>query len=121
MAGERHAVLIVDRDTATRELYQRELHRSYRVLTTPNAEQALQMLQTTDVAAVIVEPAGLDDAGWNLISAIRDLRRPGTIRVVLCSALDERKRGLALGVAAYLVKPVLPATLLDTLDQVLQG
>ncbi len=120
MTRERLAVLIVERDTATRELYERELHRTYQVLTTASVEQTLQVLQTTDVAAVVIEPAGLDDAGWNLVAAIRSMHPRDTVRVILCSALDERKRGMALGVAAYLVKPVLPVTLLDTLDHVLQ-
>ncbi len=120
MTRERLAVLIVERDTATRELYERELHRTYQVLTTASVEQTLQVLQTTDVAAVVIEPAGLDDAGWKLVAAIRSMHPRDTVRVILCSALDERKRGMALGVAAYLVKPVLPVTLLDTLDHVLQ-
>jgi DNA-binding response OmpR family regulator len=47
------------------------------------------------------------------------LRSP--LRIILCSVLDDRRRGMNLGAAAYLVKPVLPKTLLDTLKQVLHG
>jgi DNA-binding response OmpR family regulator len=43
------------------------------------------------------------------------------IPLIVCSTLDERRRGIALGAAAYLVKPTLPATLLATLQQVLRG
>mgnify|MGYP001193141791 CR=1 FL=1 len=115
------SILIVDSHEATRDLYQRELHRSFSVIAVADAEAALQVLQTTDLVAVIVEPAGLDDSGWNLISTIYNLQSHPPIRVILCSALDERRRGLALGAAAYLVKPVLPATLLETVHRVLQG
>jgi DNA-binding response OmpR family regulator len=40
------------------------------------------------------------------------------VPIILCSALDERKRGLELGASAYLVKPVLPAALLEALRRV---
>ena len=121
MTQVRPLLLIVEKDEATRELYRRELSRTYSVITTENAQQALEVLKTHEVAAVILEPATSDDAGWDLISSIRHLSNGSSIRVILCSALDERRHGMSLGAAAYLVKPVLPMTLLDTLNHVLQG
>lgn len=115
------SILIIESNEATRDLYERELHRTFSVIATGDAEKALRVLQSTDIAAVILEPAGLDDSAWNLITTIHSIQSHPQIRVILCSALDERKRGLAMGAAAYLVKPVLPATLLDTVNQVLQG
>ena len=121
MTQARPALLIVEKDEATRELYQRELSRTYSVITTENAQQALEVLKNQEIAAVILEPATSDDAGWDLISFIRHMGNGSPIQVILCSALDERRRGIGLGAAAYLVKPVLPMTLLDTLNHVLQG
>ena len=121
MTQARSALLIVEKDEATRELYRRELSRTYRVITTEDAIEALKVLQTQEVAAVILEPATSGEAGWALISTIRDMKNRSPVQVILCSALDERRRGLGLGAAAYLVKPVLPMTLLDTLNRVLQG
>ena len=57
--------LIVEKDEATRELYQRELSRTYSVITTEDAQQALEVLRTQEIAAVILEPATSDDAGWD--------------------------------------------------------
>ena len=121
MTQVRLCLLIVEKDEATRELYRRELSRTYNVITTEDAQQALEVLKTQEVAAVIIEPAASDDAGWVLISSIRDMKNRSPVQVILCSALDERRRGMRLGAAAYLVKPVLPMTLLDTLNYVLQG
>lgn len=115
------SILIVESNAATRELYERELHRTFSVIATGDAEEALRVLHSTDIAAVILEPAGLGDSAWNLIATIHSIQNYPQIRVILCSALDERKRGLAMGAAAYLVKPVLPATLLDTVNQVLKA
>jgi ABC-type transport system involved in cytochrome bd biosynthesis fused ATPase/permease subunit len=42
-----------------------------------------------------------------LLAAIKSLPGSSPIPVVLCSTLDERKRGMEMGAAAYLVKPVL--------------
>ena len=121
MTQERLCLLIVEKDEATRELYRRELSRTYNVITTEGAQQALEVLQTQEIAAVILEPDASDDTGWALIYSIRTMRDRSPIQVILCSALDERRRGMKLGAAAYLVKPVLPMTLLDTLNHVLQG
>jgi DNA-binding response OmpR family regulator len=113
-------VLIIEQDDATRELYQRELGRSFHVLSSSDAESSLQLLQDNHIDAVVLEPALSDGAGWTLMKNLISMK-PRASSIVLCSALDEKKRGLSLGAAAYLVKPVLPMTLLDTLNRVLQA
>jgi DNA-binding response OmpR family regulator len=118
------AILLLEADPVTRELYQRELDRHYRVFTGRDESEALQLLRTVDIRAVVLEPAMSDGAGWRLLESMRAMQsmQPGSpLRIILCSVLDERRRGMNLGAAAYLVKPVLPKTLLDTLQQVLQG
>lgn len=114
-------VLIIEQDDATRELYQRELGRSFHVLSSGDAESALQLLYHNQIDAVVLEPGVSDDAGWTLLESIGSLKPDGSLPIILCSALDEKKRGLSLGAAAYLVKPVLPIALVDTLHRVLPG
>jgi len=114
------AILIVERDLPTLELYQRELSRDYEILTCSEARQALALLRAHRIAAVVLEPSAPDGQGWSLLAAIKSLPGPSPIPVVLCSTLDERKRGMEMGAVAYLVKPVLPTTLRKTLRQVTQ-
>jgi DNA-binding response OmpR family regulator len=114
-------VLIIEQDDATRELYQRELSRSFHVLSSSEAESALQLLQNNRIDAVVLEPGVSGDAGWSLLEIMGRTKPIGSLSIILCSALDERKRGLAMGATAYLVKPVLPIALVDTLNRVLQG
>lgn len=121
MVRQTPAVLVVEQDGPTRELYQRELGRRFRVVTSDDAEHTLQLLQSQRFDALVLEPAVSNGAGWRLLETLPSLPAHGPLRIILCSAVDERRRGIRLGVAAYLVKPVLPATLLNTLDQVLQG
>ena len=115
------AILLLEADPVTRELYERELDRHYQVFTGRDECEALQLLRTVDIRAVVLEPAMSDGAGWHLLESIHAMQLRSPLRIILCSVLDDRRRGMNLGAAAYLVKPVLPKTLLDTLQQVLQG
>ena len=112
------AILIVEHDQPTRELYLRELSRDFQVFGCCDAYAALEMLRAHDIHAVVLEPAAVGGAGWALLSDLKRAAGTHAIPVILCSALDERKRGLELGASAYLVKPVLPAALLETLRRV---
>jgi len=113
-------ILLLEADPVTRELYERELARHYRVFTGQDEAEALQLLRTVDIQAVVLEPALSDGAGWRLLESMRRMGSCSSQRIIVCSVLDERRRGMNLGAAAYLVKPVLPKTLLNTLQQVLQ-
>ena len=114
------AILIVEQDDATRELYQRELGRRFRVLSTNDPEHSLALLESEQFDVLVLEPAVSGGAGWRLLETLQSVSRPAPLHIVLCSALDERRCGMRLGATAYLVKPVLPETLLNTLDRVLQ-
>ena len=120
MQKKTQEILIVECDLPTLELYLRELSRNYQILACSETQQALALLQAHSVAAVVLEPSTPDEQGWSLLAAIKSLPGSAPIPVVLCSTLDERKRGMEMGAAAYLVKPVLPTTLLKTLRQVMR-
>jgi DNA-binding response OmpR family regulator len=119
MQTTEQSILIVEYDLPTLELYQRELSRDYQILACSQTQQALALLQTHCVSAVVLEPATPDEQGWSLLAAIKSMSGPSSIPVILCSTLDERKRGMEMGAIAYLVKPVLPTTLRETLRQVI--
>lgn len=121
MPEQEPAILILENDAATVQLYQRELGRTYRVIASGDARQALEILDSEAINAVVLEPAAFDENGWDLLAAMTTQRRGHSVPIVVCSVLDERRRGMSLGAAAYLVKPVLPVALQDTLDHVLQG
>ncbi len=113
------AILILEPDNATRELYQRELGRCFRVVACDDPEQSLTLLRGEPIDALVMEPAISSGAGWTLLETLQSLPFCASLRIVLCSTLDERRRGMSLGADVYLVKPVLPATLLSVLNQIL--
>lgn len=119
MVPKTSAILILEPDDATRELYQRELGRRFRVVACDEPEQSLSLLRSEPFDAMVMEPAISDGAGWTLLETLQSLPFSASLHIVLCSTLDERRRGMSLGAVVYLVKPVLPATLLSILDQIL--
>ena len=110
-------ILIVENDPPTLELYCRELSRDFRVLACFSKSETLDAIDSQSPKAIILEPAALDEEGWDLLNAIVTLPYR-SLPVILCTILDERKRGMQEGAAAYLIKPVLPAVLLETLHKV---
>ena len=115
-----HEILIVESDQATAELYQRELSRSYRVFICIDEQTALELIRTRPIRAVVLEPAIDGGQGWQLLIAIKQVCDVHPIPVVLCSTLDERRRGMELGAESYLVKPALPQVLQATLQYLIQ-
>jgi DNA-binding response OmpR family regulator len=100
-------------------LYRRELSRDFRVLACFRKSETLDAIDSQNPKAIILEPAALNEEGWDLLNAIVSLPDK-FLPVILCTILDERKRGMQEGAAAYLIKPVLPAVLLETLHKVIK-
>jgi len=112
-------VLLAEPDLATAELYQRTLRVAFDTLAVSDEDTVLDLLRTEQIAAVVLEPAMFAAQGWEQLSVIGRLCAERSIPLVICSTLDERRRGFTLGATRYLVKPTLPATLLDTLRQLI--
>jgi len=110
-------ILMVENDLPTIELYRGVLKSEYELLACTNESSALKALSTGDVQAIILEPALGGGTGWEIFASIRRAICEHPIPVIMCSTSDERKRGLEMGAAVFLVKPVLPSVLLETLHQ----
>ncbi len=119
MSDQVPAILLLEADAVTGELYERELSRCYRVFRCQDEGEAFRLLEIAEVQAIVLEPEVSEGGGWRLLECLRGMPRLSSVPIILCSTLDERRRGMSLGASAYLVKPILPVTLLDTLRQVL--
>jgi DNA-binding response OmpR family regulator len=111
------AILVIDDDTLSLELYSRELSGSYQVITSDTVEGARQHLKHFTFHALIIEPTVNGDEGWDLINEIRSL--PNAPVMIICSVVDDRKAGFDQGADAFVVKPVLPVALHRLIDQTL--
>lgn len=115
MASNKPTVLIIDDDLPMLELYRRELGRDYCILICTDQREALTLFDAQPLNALVLEPALAEGRGWDLFVTLRSRAQELRLPIILCSILDERKRGMEGGAAAFLVKPVLPAHLRDTL------
>jgi len=112
-------VLLIEDDLPTLELYRRTLSQEHQVVGCSDERSARETLHTHKLRAVVLEPAMDGGKGWTLLSLIKSTPSSRSVPVILCSVLNERKRGLEMGAITCLVKPVLPTTLLETLRRVL--
>jgi PleD family two-component response regulator len=118
---QKPSILIIENNSPTLELYQRELSRDFQVLACDDETDAMALINSPDLVAVVLEPAISNNRGWNLFSDLLGKLRNRSVPIILCSTLDERKRGQEVGAADFLVKPVLPSILIETLHRVIRS
>jgi DNA-binding NtrC family response regulator len=112
MCADVATLLLFEQDRATRQLYARELGRHWQVLPVENAMDCTNVLTRQFVQAVVFGLGAANDDEWALLAKIVQLAAAAKTPVIVCSAIDARSRGYALGVSAFLIKPVLPQQLI---------
>ena len=109
-------VLVVDDDATVREIVEQFLVRAgFAVVTAAGGLEALARARELHPAAITLDVMMPDLDGWTVLAALKGDPTLADIPVVLVTILDERTRGLALGAADYLVKPVDRERLLGVL------
>ena len=115
----RPLVVVIEDDDDAAALLSETLGRAgYRVLTAPSGAEGLRLARERDPVAVTLDVMMPEMDGWRVLQAMRADRRLSSIPVIVCSIVDNRPLGYSLGASDYLLKPVDPATLTDTLDRV---
>ena len=112
MSRPTRAVLIIENDLATAEMYQRALSQRYEVFISTVEADVLALVRANTLHAIVLEPGPLNGPGWGLLAELQRHPNTGSIPVIVCTSQDRRRLGTEMSTAAYLVKPVLPAVLL---------
>jgi DNA-binding response OmpR family regulator len=100
-------MLVIDDDPAVCELMQRVCTREgFDVVTASSGEEGLRMARENRPALITLDVVmpGID--GWTVLKTLKEDGDLASIPVIMISISDEKSRGLALGAANYLVKPV---------------
>jgi CheY-like chemotaxis protein len=100
-------LLVIDDDPATCELMQRVCTREgFEVVTASSGEEGLRLARERHPSLITLDVLmpGID--GWTVLKALKEDAELSKIPVIMISISDEKARGLALGAADYLVKPV---------------
>ena len=66
------AILLIEKDEITLEIYQRELRKSFTVFAFQETSGVLETLAAHDIRALVIEPEINSGEGWNLIDGIRE-------------------------------------------------
>jgi DNA-binding response OmpR family regulator len=119
MSNTLPTVLIIDDDSVILNLYHRELGQDFDVITCSTKDDALEVIHNQDLDAIVLEPIAMNGQGWDLLNMITLLPiNTHSFPIILCSLQDERRYGLEMGATVFLVKPILPVQLMETLHSV---
>jgi signal transduction histidine kinase/CheY-like chemotaxis protein len=105
--GAGPTMLVIDDDPAVCELMRRVCTREgFDVLTASSGEEGLRLAREKRPAIITLDVVmpGID--GWTVLTTLKADADLSAIPVIMISISDEKSRGLALGAANYLVKPV---------------
>jgi DNA-binding response OmpR family regulator len=105
------AILLVEKDAVTLEMYQRELSKSFTVHALTDLRRSHDILASQAIQAIVIEPEIDPVRAWALIQSIQTLFPQRPIPIIVCSTRDAAALAPGPAVARYLTKPVLPSRL----------
>jgi DNA-binding response OmpR family regulator len=115
------AIILIEKDVVTLDLYRRELCKSFSVFAFTDVKGVLEVIGNQDIRAVVIEPEINSGKGWELIHSVYSTYPTRSIPVIVCSTRDNSNMGSAFEVTQYLTKPVLPRTLREKTLEILIG
>ena len=100
-------VLVVDDDATARELIADQLKaEGFSVATAAGGLEGLKLAKDLRPIAITLDVMMPDLDGWSVLAALRQDPELAEIPVIIITILDEHRRGVALGAAGYLTKPI---------------
>jgi signal transduction histidine kinase len=120
-AAATDTVLVIEDDRHSAELLEVYLQDGgYRTALARDGAEGLELARTLRPRAVVLDILLPRLDGWDLLTRLKADPATAGCPVVVVSMLDERPKGLALGAAEYLVKPVGREEMLAALARCLE-
>ena len=115
-ADENLTVLTVDDDEGVITLFRRYLEKQgYQVVGLTHGKRVVEEAKRLHPYAITLDVIMPDKSGWEVIRELKSDPETRDIPIIVCSIVSDTQKGLSLGVADYLVKPILEQDLLDAL------
>ena len=100
-------VLVIDDDATARELISDHLKaEGFSVVTAVGGLEGLKFAKELRPTAITLDVMMPDLDGWSVLAALRQDPELAEIPVIMVTIVDEHRRGIALGAAGYLTKPI---------------
>jgi signal transduction histidine kinase/DNA-binding response OmpR family regulator len=100
-------VLVIDDDATARELIADHLKaEGFSVVTAAGGVEGLKRAKELRPTAITLDVMMPDLDGWSVLAALRQDPELAEIPVIMITIVDEQRRGIALGAAGYLTKPI---------------
>jgi len=114
----RGTILVIDDDATARELIATYLTgEGFAVETAASGVDGLKKVRERRPAAVTLDIMMPDVGGWTVLAAMKGDPALADIPVVIVTIVDEQRRGIALGAARYLTKPIDRERLIEIMSQ----
>ncbi len=111
-------ILVIDDDPAAIEIVRTYLRQAgYAVAGITDSRTALAAVRRRPPAVIILDILMPYKDGWELLAALKGDPVLRTIPVICYTIVDEKPLGLSLGADAYLLKPIEPAVLRRTVQE----
>ncbi len=111
-------ILCVDDDEGVITLFRRYLDKQgYRVVGLSDPFRVVEEARRIRPFAITLDVMMPGKDGWQVIQELKADPETRDIPVIMCTIVGEKGRGLSLGAADYLVKPILEQDLLAALDR----
>jgi CheY-like chemotaxis protein len=100
-------VLVIDDDAIARELIADHLKaEGFSVATAAGGLEGLKLAKELRPTAITLDVMMPDLDGWSVLATLRQDAELADIPVIMITIVDEHRRGIALGAAGYLTKPI---------------
>jgi signal transduction histidine kinase/CheY-like chemotaxis protein len=100
-------VLVIDDDATARELIADHLKaEGFSAATAAGGVEGLKLAKELRPTAITLDVMMPDLDGWSVLAALRQDPELAEIPVIMITIVDEHRRGIALGAAGYLTKPI---------------
>jgi adenylate cyclase len=100
-------VLVIDDDATARELISDHLKaEGFSVIAASGGLEGLKLAKELRPTVITLDVMMPDLDGWSVLAALRQDNELAEIPVIMVTIVDEHRRGIALGAAGYLTKPI---------------
>jgi len=100
-------VLVIDDDPTARELITAHLREGgFAVKTASSGIDGLKLARELRPVAITLDVLMPDVDGWTILAALKGDPTLADIPVIIVTIVDEQRRGITLGAAGYLTKPI---------------